>query len=727
MTRRSADLPPQVPRLRTSRFALPFHSFSEMASAVVVLIGAAVLVGWFLDNATLKSLHQGLASMKPNDAVGFILAGGSLWMLRSETIGPRQRRIGRILAIAVSLIGLATFGEYFLGWDLGIDQIFFRESKGMIWTSHPGRMAPSAALNFILLGIALFDLDPRSRHWLVEALTVTAILISLVGLLAHLYALELLHGTGYYTHMAFHSTAAFCLLATGILFARPDRGLVAIIASETAGGAMTRRLFPAVLLVPGLLAWSSFAGQRAGYYQTVFGLALLTLGNVIAFSIVVLWSGRSLYDLDLERERTDAALWQNRERFRLVVDGARDYAIFLLDADGYVRSWNPGAERIIGYSEGEVLGRHLSTFYPLEDVAKGKPERNLDIAVSEGRAEDEGWRVRKDGSRFWANVILAPLIGEDGRLSGFSKITRDMTERRRIEEQLKDANTELRKREQALQETLSSLTRTHEALKNAQLQVIQAEKMESVGRLAAGVAHEVKNPLAVILSGVNYLSGRSAGDETAATVLSEMQKAIERADQIVGGLLDFSAPRNLELASEDLNAVVEQALVFAHHEIEKGRVTVVRAFGDLPFVRLDRRKMEQVFVNVFLNAIQAMPRGGTLTVKTYVREGMPSGPLLGSRATHLVKSVGRMVVAQVDDTGTGIPDGQVRKVFEPFFTTKPTRKGTGLGLTVTKAIVDMHGGKVEIRNRPGGGARVLIVLDPKGGLEDAQEAAVASR
>jgi two-component system, cell cycle sensor histidine kinase and response regulator CckA len=724
MTRRSASVPAHVPRPRSSRFTLPFHSFSEAASAIVISIGVAVLAGWLFDITTLKSLHPGLASMKPNDAVSFILAGGSLWMLRSESVGARKRTIARAFALTVSVIGLATLAEYLFGGSPGIDQILFQESTGMIWTSHPGRMAPSAALNFLLLGVALFILDPRSRYWLVEALAVTAIFISLVGLLAHLYALELLHGTGYYTHMAFHSTAAFCLLAAGILFARPDRGLVAVIASETAGGAMARRVFPAVLLVPGLLAWLSFIGLRAGYYQTVFGLAVLTLGNVIAFSIVVLWSARSLYDLDAERERTDAALWQNRERFRLVVDGARDYAIFLLDADGYVRSWNPGAERIIGYREEEVLGRHVSTFYRLEDVAKGKPESHLDIAVSEGRAENEGWRVRKDGSQFWANVIVAPLIGEDGRLSGFSKITRDMTERRRIEEQLKDANTELRKRERALQETLTSLTRTHDALKNAQLQVVQAEKMESVGRLAAGVAHEVKNPLAVILSGINYLSERSAGDQTATAVVSEMQTAVERADQIIGGLLDFSAPRNLELALEDLNAVVGQALLLVNHEVEKNRVKVVKALGaELPRVRLDKRKIEQVLINVFLNAIQAMPQGGTLTVKTYARTPTPAGSPAGSRGAHLLKSFGRAVIVEVDDTGAGVPEGQLRKVFEPFFTTKPTRKGTGLGLTVTKAIVDMHGGKVDIRNRPGGGARVSILL--KGGREDAQKAAVA--
>ena len=228
--------------------------------------------------------------------------------------------------------------------------------------------------------------------------------------------------------------------------------------------------------------------------------------------------------------------------------------------------------------------------------------------------------------------MLAPLVGEDGRLSGFSKITRDMTERRRIEEQLKDANTELRKREQALQETLVSLTRTHEALKNAQLQVVQAEKMESVGRLAAGVAHEVKNPLAVILAGINYLSGRSAGDETVASVLSEMQKAIERADQIIGGLLDFSAPRNLELGIEDLNAIVAAgapARESRDREEPRDR-SCGRSATICPSSGSTSEKSSKCFINVFLNAIQAMPEGGTLTVKTYSPGGDASGPPAGS-------------------------------------------------------------------------------------------------
>jgi signal transduction histidine kinase len=187
-------------------------------------------------------------------------------------------------------------------------------------------------------------------------------------------------------------------------------------------------------------------------------------------------------------------------------------------------------------------------------------------------------------------------------------------------------------------------------------------------------------------------------------------------------------PRDLELESEDLNGVIEQALRLLKHELDRGRVIAVRDLGaDLPLLKLDKRKIEQVFVNVFLNAIQAMPEGGTLTVRTYRRSAGEVRPGPGSRGSRQLRAVADVFVAEVEDTGTGIPEEVVRKVFEPFFTTKPTRKGTGLGLTVSKAIVEMHGGTVEIRNRDGGGAKVTISLTRRGDRENAQEAITARR
>jgi len=302
------------------------------------------------------------------------------------------------------------------------------------------------------------------------------------------------------------------------------------------------------------------------------------------------------------------------------------------------------------------------------------------------------------------------LSMESRRLSQTAQ--QDLAERRRIEEQLKQANAELARRKRLFQTALSDLGKSHEQLKAAQLQLIQAEKLESVGRLAAGVAHEVKNPLGIILQWLNYLSKHLATDNgNIALALQDMDKAVKRADSIVRGLLDFSAPSELRLNTEELNSVMEQSLLLVRHEMDKYHVNEVRELSEhLPPVRLDRNKIEQVFVNIFLNAIQAMPEGGTLVVKTYTKQLTVIGHNLGSRKADHFRIGETVVMAEVEDTGTGIPGDQLSGVFDPFFTTKSTGKGTGLGLTVTKKIIDLHGGLINIGNRKEGGVRVTIMF-----------------
>jgi signal transduction histidine kinase len=196
--------------------------------------------------------------------------------------------------------------------------------------------------------------------------------------------------------------------------------------------------------------------------------------------------------------------------------------------------------------------------------------------------------------------------------------------------------------------------------------------------------------------------------------LQDMDKAVKRADSVVRGLLDFSAPSELRLKTEELNSVVEQSLLLVRHELDKYHVNEVRELSEhLPSVRLDRNKIEQVLVNIFLNAIQAMPEGGTLAVKTYTKQLTVAGHNLGSRKADHFRIGETVVMAEVEDTGTGIPGNQLSEVFDPFFTTKSTGKGTGLGLTVTKKIIDLHGGLINIDNRKEGGVRVTIMFKAK--------------
>ncbi|MFA7006506.1 MAG: ATP-binding protein, partial [Verrucomicrobiia bacterium] len=273
---------------------------------------------------------------------------------------------------------------------------------------------------------------------------------------------------------------------------------------------------------------------------------------------------------------------------------------------------------------------------------------------------------------------------------------------------------ERKQAEEQLKKTLLDLTRAHEELKAAQAQLVEVEKMETVGRLAAGVAHEVKNPLAIIRMGVDYAMGQLKGHNgDLEQVLNDVNGAIQRATNIVNGLLDLSAAQELSVKPSDPHTLLDQCLSMLRHATSTTHVQVVREFAEkLPALKLDPQKMEQVFLNIMLNAIHAMPDGGTLTVRTYSKR-LKVGDVNhdpGSRSGVRLRSGDMAVIVEVDDTGTGIPEDKLAKVFDPFFTTKPTGKGTGLGLTVSRRIVNMHGGTMRIQNRPEGGARATVLL-----------------
>ncbi len=282
------------------------------------------------------------------------------------------------------------------------------------------------------------------------------------------------------------------------------------------------------------------------------------------------------------------------------------------------------------------------------------------------------------------------------------QLQQDIAQRKLAESQLKQAHADLKK--------------SHEELKATQLQLLQAAKLESVGRLAAGVAHEVKNPLEIILLSVEYLSKNlTSCDEQTATILDDIDYSVRRADSVIKGLLDFSASDEISTSIEELNPIIEGSLLLVKHELDRFHVAPVRELSEnLPQVSLDRNKIKQAFVNFFINAIHAMPGGGTLTVRTYAKQLTETDHKAGHIQTDDFSIGETVVIAEVEDTGTGIPEDQLTKIFDPFFTTKPTGKGTGLGLTVTSKIIDLHGGMIDIRNRNEGGVRVSVLFKAHG-------------
>ena len=248
-------------------------------------------------------------------------------------------------------------------------------------------------------------------------------------------------------------------------------------------------------------------------------------------------------------------------------------------------------------------------------------------------------------------------------------------------------------------------------LRATQLQLIQSEKLDSLGRMAAGVAHEVKNPLMMILTGVKVLSKRLGNaDESTQQLLKDMTESVERADKIIGGLLSYSRDQALDLAPADLHATIEKSLLLAKHDLDHARIVVVKNLDEsLPLIRLDEFKMQQVFVNLLTNAIHAIGQDGEIRLTTSL-ETLTRGTHVGYRKSDRYTPGERVAIILIEDSGPGIPKEHMKNLFDPFFTTKPTGRGTGLGLSVCRQIVAMHGGTVDIGNRDTGGARVTVTL-----------------
>jgi PAS domain S-box-containing protein len=408
-----------------------------------------------------------------------------------------------------------------------------------------------------------------------------------------------------------------------------------------------------------------------------------------------------------ERRRADLALAEERQRFNTLLENVPD-SIYFKDEQCRFLQINRALTRLFGLRDPvEAIGKSDYDFFaPAE--AQGAYEDELQVMKTDhpliGKIEKETF---PDGRQRWASTTKMPLRDAQGRIVGTFGITRDISGMKRAEDELRAANLRLH-------DVLADLTRSHEDLKRAQLQLIQAEKMQSVGRLSAGIAHEVKNPLAILEMGLGCLASPANLDPDAfQLIIKEMREAVSRADAVISGILDYSSSQELDIREADLNAVVEHSLRLMKHEFVNQRIAVVRDFTPAPpLCRIDANKVEQVFINLFTNACHAMPDGGLLTVATSVRS-LQAGDVVweaGDRSGTRLREEERVAVVSVKDTGAGIPAEQLGKVFDPFFTTKPTGKGTGLGLTVARKIIDLHGGRLALVNAPEGGAIATVTF-----------------
>lgn len=429
---------------------------------------------------------------------------------------------------------------------------------------------------------------------------------------------------------------------------------------------------------------------------------------------IVYWVG--ILDDVSEAKRAEQALQDSKERLDLVIRGSSD-GIWDWNVKTGEVYFSARWKSMLGYADYEIQNSFASwegLLHP-EDRAPALAEIQAYFLRKTPKFELEHRLRHKDGTYRWILARGLALWDADGRPLRLAGSHMDLTERKQAEEELRQANEELARSQRQLKETVQALQASHAELEHAQMQLIQAAKMECIGTLAAGVAHEVKNPLQTILTGLDYLQGLLPEPaEGIALALSDMRDAVRRADTIVRELLQLSAQTGFEFKDEDLNAVVTRSLSLLNSELLAAQVEVVRGLApSLPPVRMDARKMEQVLLNLFINAIQATTPPGILSVRT--RSGCLGEDLqLNGRIAGQFRRGERLVVAEVQDSGPGVAPEHLARVFDPFFTTKPVGQGTGLGLAVVKKIMDLHQGALEIRNVPEGGAVVTLAFRVQG-------------
>lgn len=1015
-------------------------------------IACLVLIGWAFDVAVLKSVVPALATMKANTALAFLLAGIALGSRCLSEMRRSHAWIGQFCAGLVAAIGLLTLIEYANGWDIGIDDLLFRgEGPRLAGNVSPGRMAPATSLLLVLVAGALLLMDSRLGSIPSQILALLTMAGSLLALLGYIYGIASLYRFGPYASIALHTASTFIVLSTGVLCARPNRGLMAIVSGETAGGLLTRRLLPAAIFLPLLLGWFCLLGSRLEYYDVVFGQALYTTAIVAIFVSLVFWTATSLHRLDQERKRAEEkfflalestptgmvmidsggrivlanarlealfgytrgellgqpvellvpggsrarhpalragffanpevrhmgagrdlfgvrkdgrqvpieigltpvgtndglfaigaiiditarkladdslrrseermrlaqevsrigtfewnvetgvnvwtpelekmyglqpgtflgtqeawealvhpddrahairkvneafangsfadewrvvwpdgsvrwlagrasafkdrhgqpsrliginiditerhqleeslrqseqrlrlfidhapaaiamfdremrylavsrrwvadyglenreligrshyeifpevpkrwrdvhgrslagevvtadedrferadgtiqwvhwevrpwfdkngavggvviftsditriklateALRQSEERFRLLTEGVEDYAILLLDQKGHAVTWNAGAERITGYRAEELVGQHFSRFHPKEALQQDRPARLLDEASVRGRIEDEGWRLRKDGSTYWASVVITALRDEHGVLKGFSKITRDLSERKRIEQQLRAIADELQRSNNELND------------------------------FAYVVSHDLKEPLRGIGHLASFLLADYGDrlDGEGKSNLFSLQKLSQRMSALIDALAKYArvGRSQLELSTTDMNQTVQEVLDNLLVSIEESSAEI-DVSQRLPRLLCERVLAAEVFYNLISNAIRYNDKA-----RKHVQVGYCNGDL-GERPG----------VFDVRDNGIGIPEKHFESIFRIFKRLHGRDSfggGTGAGLTIARKIVERHGGQIWVESTVGVGTTFYFTLGR--GITDAE-------
>lgn len=686
------------------------HRVSRVCACLIAATGAAVLLGWALDVAALKSILPSYVTMKANTALAFLLTGVALLGAQPA----RQRpRLSRTCGGVVAALGVLTMLEYACGADLGIDELLFREGAGSVATSHPGRMAPNTALCFALLGAALltFDLETRSGFRLADPLLVVVGSLALLALTGYLYGVPGLTSLAgrRFTHMALHTAAAFLLAAIGLACARPNRGWMAVVTSDGAAGLLLRVVFPAMVLLLVVLGWLRMAGEQAGWYTSQQGTAIFVVVRVILLGAILFVAARIvrqteqhrdealglLQDLNGKLEHRVTQRTAEIDAARVALQSERDFIgtildvsgalIIVLDRAGNVVRFNRACEQTTGYAAAEVTGKPFWDYFLLTGEREGVRGVFFKLTAGDFPIKHENYWRTKGGHRrliAWSNSCI---LDENGAVRFVIGTGIDVTERRRAEDALHKLNQEL---EQRVARRTSDLEAAGARL---------ARSNRELEQFAYVVSHDLQEPLRKISAFSGLVDKEVTGTLTpqGREYMTVILNAVRRMQALINDLLMLSrvSTQARPFAPVDLGRVLAEVLSDLEPRLQAsgGRVEA----NALPTVEADATQMRQLLQNLVANALKFRKPG----VPPLVRVSAETAP-------------GGGVSLVVADNGIGFEPRFAERIFGVFqrLHSREEYEGTGIGLAICQRIAERHGGRIAAEGRPGEGAVFRVEL-----------------